>query len=91
MVVVGYASWFRKGGASSRFGRIGRARRPGAGSRPAGESTDNEPQVKYWRGRRIEEKPDPPDSGDPNDRGKIIEFGPPVDDLDPGDRGEDEK
>ncbi len=35
-----------------------------------------EPEVKYWRGRRIDDKSAPPS------KGKIIEFGPPNDDDD---------
>lgn len=90
MVTIGYVSWFRKGGSS--FGRkFGRALPRSTGDRPSRGSTGNEPQVKYWRGRRIEEKPDLSDSGGPRDRGKIIEFGPPVDDPDPSDRDQDKK
>tara|TARA_Y100001934_G_scaffold283899_1_gene409440 strand:+ start:17766 stop:18266 length:501 start_codon:yes stop_codon:yes gene_type:complete len=34
----------------------------------------DEPQVKYWRGRRIEPKPDRPVNQPRQDKGKIIEF-----------------
>ncbi len=80
LVAVGYVSGFRRGGGRHGSGRADE--RPGVGS--MGE----EPQVKYWRGRRIEEKPDAPDlteSEDPADRGKIIEFKPPANDIDSGD------
>ena len=89
MVTIGYVSWFRKGGSS-----FGRASRRSKGGRPAGDSTAKKPQVKYWRGRRIEEKPAPSDSSDaddPEDQGKIIEFGPTDDGLDPTDRDPDGK
>ena len=89
MVAFGYISWFRTGGSSS-----GRASGQSTGDRPAGDSTAKKPQVKYWRGRRIEEKPGsrgPSDSDDPGDRGKIIEFGPIDDGQEPGDRDQDEK
>ena len=82
MVAVGYVMWFRRGGRSS-------ISRTGAG-RTTQQSAGDGPQVKYWRGRRIEEKPDPreiSDSGDPDDRGKIIEFGPPDDDFDASGQG----
>ncbi|MCZ6539491.1 MAG: hypothetical protein O6922_06665, partial [Chloroflexi bacterium] len=64
------------------------------GNRRASGSTGNEPRVKYWRGRRIEEKPassDAPDSDDPRERGKIIDFGPAVEDLDPTEGDQDKK
>ena len=51
-------------GGSGLFGR----------GRSTTQSQSGEPEVKYWRGRRIEEKPAP------GDRGKIIEFGSPDDD-----------
>jgi hypothetical protein len=85
-VVAGYVLWFRKGGAIS-----GRVSRRGGGSRPTEGPGDSEPQVKYWRGRRIDEKPERPEPGNRDDRGKIIEFRPPVDDLDPDDRGKDDR
>jgi hypothetical protein len=75
-VAVGYVLWFRTGGGFSG----GLPGRGGAG-RTGGSRANDEPQVKYWRGRRIEEKPDRPS---PEDRGKIIEFGAPDDDSDPG-------
>ena len=83
MVVVGYVLWFRPGGRSliTRSGS-------GLGRRGPRGSVD-EPQAKYWRGRRIEEKPKAPDvsdSGGKADRGKIIEFGPPDEDPNRGDR-----
>ena len=85
-VVAGYVLWFRKGGTIS-----GRVSRRGGGSRPADGPGDSGPQVKYWRGRRIEEKPERPEPGKRDDGGKIIEFEPPVDDLDPDDQGKDDR
>ena len=74
---TGYVMWFRRGGRGSG-GSGWRGRAGGTGSAPE----KSEPQVKYWRGRRIEEKPDPPaKSSNPDDRGKIIDFGPPPDDF----------
>ena len=74
LIGVGYLLWFRRGnrgfvnsgsnGGSGLFGR----------GRSTTQSQSGEPEVKYWRGRRIEEKPAP------GDRGKIIEFGSPDDD-----------
>jgi len=88
LVVLGYVSWFRKGGSFSAAGRFpGRSK----GGRPAERSGDGEPRVKYWRGRRIEEKPESTVPGDSADRGKIIDFGSPGDDLDPSDRDQDAK
>lgn len=73
LVGVGYMLWFRKG--SPRFSSTGPRTRSGMFGR--GNSGDqnqtNEPTVKYWRGRRIEEKPIR------RDRGKIIDFGSPDD------------
>ena len=80
-VTVGYVSWFRSGRSSS-----GRTSPRSKGNRPTVDSGGHEPQVKYWRGRRIEERPDLADSGDTKDRGKIIEFRSPADDLDPEDQ-----
>jgi hypothetical protein len=75
LLIVGYALWFQKGsnrtphnGPSGGF--FGRDGKPG-------KTEKSEPQVKYWRGRRIEEKPERPD------RGKIIDFGSPDDDQNP--------
>ncbi len=82
MVAVGYVMWFRRGGRSS-------VARTGSG-RTTQRSTGDGPQVKYWRGRRIEEKPDPrkmTGSGDPDDRGQIIDFGRPDDDFDASGQG----
>ena len=84
LVVVGYVSWFRKGGSFSPSRR-------NAGGRPAERSGDGEPRVKYWRGRRIEEKPELPDSGGSPERGKIIDFGSPDDGSGPSDRDPDAK
>ncbi len=85
LVTIGYVSWFRAGGS------FGRASSKSRRNRPFGDSRSNEPQVKYWRGQRIEEKPDSSDPGDPKERGKIIEFGSSTDDLDQDDRDQDRK
>ncbi|MBT4126271.1 MAG: hypothetical protein HOE43_07720 [Chloroflexi bacterium] len=70
LLVIGYMLWFRKGSprtGSSGSGMFGRGR--------SSEKTKaSEPEVKYWRGRRIEEKPSR------RDQGKIIDFGSPDDD-----------
>ncbi|NQW21787.1 MAG: hypothetical protein HQ477_13880 [Chloroflexi bacterium] len=71
-VVIGYMLWFRNvsqsGGGfetgQNMFGRGKIARKP----------EENEPQVKYWRGRRIEDEPSP------SDRGKVIDFDSSKDD-----------
>lgn len=86
LVTVGYVLWFRRGGSFSR----GPSARGGV-RRSAGSSTKNEPQVKYWRGRRIEEKPDRSDSQGSKDRGKIIEFRPPADYPDPDDQDQNDR
>jgi hypothetical protein len=75
LLIAGYALSFQRGsnraaGSGSSGGIFGR------GGKSA-EPEKSEPQVKYWRGRKIEEKPERPD------RGKIIDFGPPDDDQDP--------
>ncbi len=74
LVLVGYILWFRRG--SSIAGGSG----PTSGMFGRGKSTKTsdkaEPEVKYWRGRRIDDKSAPPS------KGKIIEFGPPNDDDD---------
>ena len=72
LVVVGYILWFRKGSSiednpPSTSGMFGRGKSPD-------KSQPSEPEVKYWRGRKIEDKPAPRDSG------KIIDFGSPDDD-----------
>ena len=72
LVAAGYVLWFRKGSPNegsppSGSGMFGRGKSPE-------KSQPSEPEVKYWRGRKIEDKPAPPDSG------KIIDFGSPDDD-----------
>ncbi len=74
LLLVGYYLWFRSG--SSFSGGFGAGRGMFGGGRSPKSSNDSEPQVKYWRGRRIEEKPQQ------QDRGKIIEFGSADDDED---------
>ena len=72
VVIVGYVQSFRKGsrGSGSMFG--------GGRGRGSGNSQKKEPEVKYWRGRRIEPKSDQP-KPQSDDRGKIIDFGSPDD------------
>ena len=75
LTIVGYVIWFRKGSSTSAGasgGLFGRGR-----SNASATPKKSEPEVKYWRGRRIEDKPDRPTS---DDRGKIIDFGSPKDD-----------
>lgn len=72
LLIVGYYLWFRSGSPLS--GGFGSGRSMFGGARTPKSSQDSEPQVKYWRGRRIEDKPRQ------EDRGKIIEFGPSGDD-----------
>ena len=80
MMIIGYALWFKQGNQlSGGIGWRGGDGQSSTTSKPA------EPEVKYWRGQRIEEKPESPptpDLDEPNDRGKIIEFGSPPDDQD---------
>lgn len=84
LVIVGYALWFRKGSPASRgFGSGGGIFNRG---KSAGKTQDNEPQVKYWRGRRIEERAAPPAT--PPERGKIIDFGSPSEPDDPDHSGD---
>ncbi|MDA1278729.1 MAG: hypothetical protein O3B95_01625 [Chloroflexi bacterium] len=73
---AGYVLWFRTGGRGPNV-----AGWRGRSSGSSGAQDKAEPEVKYWRGRRIEEKPTPRRSKSANrEKGKIIEFGPPVDD-----------
>lgn len=95
LVAINYVLWFR-GRGGSFFGRTkgGRADGRGPGGGPDGNPADREPQVKYWRGRRIEEKPVSPNPRGPGgaaDRGKIIEFRPPPGEEDPHDRNRDDE
>jgi hypothetical protein len=86
LLVVGYVMWFRGGSrgssgsaGSSGIGLFGRGRMPKV-------TRKSEPEVKYWRGRRIEDKPKRSDR--PNrtrDKGKIIDFGS-ADDKDPDEK-----
>ena len=83
LFVIGYVLWFRSGasqldGSSSTTGGtgfFGRNRSPKKSESPT-------PEVKYWRGRRIEQNPKPSKSADSNDRGKIIDFRSSNDDDD---------
>ena len=60
--------------------------RSGGGDRLRGET-----QVKYWRGRRVEGKPESPDSGGSAGRGKIIDFVSPGDDPGADEREPEDK
>lgn len=73
VLAVGFILWFRTGGSSAGGGSLW-ARR---GGRPGKPAAAVEPEVKYWRGRRIENKPPNQPPQDPDDRGKIIDFGTP--------------
>jgi hypothetical protein len=79
MLAFGYFVGFRKGSfASVAGGGFSRRRTPG----PVRKS---ESEMKYWRGRRIDDRPaEPPE--DRGDSGKIIDFGSPNDDDDSGDK-----
>ena len=79
LVVIGYAASFRGGGRLRGETRV------------AERSRGREPQVKYWRGRRVEGKPDSPDSGDSAGRGKIIDFVSPGEDSGADEREPDDK
>jgi hypothetical protein len=79
LVVIGYAASFRRGGRLRGETRVGE------------RSRGRELQVKYWRGRRVEEKPESPDSGGSAGRGKIIDFGSPGDDPGADEREPDDK
>jgi hypothetical protein len=69
LLLIGYLLWFRKRSSSSGIfvsasGMFGRGK--------SSEIPDKaEPEVKYWRGRRVDDK------SEPQDQGKIIEFPPP--------------
>jgi hypothetical protein len=62
---IGYVLWFGKG---NRFAGSFKGVQTGRIKRKP------EPEVKYWRGRRIEDKPKS------RNKGKIIDFGSPDDD-----------
>jgi hypothetical protein len=81
LVVIGYATSFRSGGGGRLRGE----------TRVAERSRGRKPQVKYWRGRRVEGKPESPDSGGSAGRGKIIDFVSPDDDPGAGEREPDDK
>jgi len=81
LVVIGYAASFRSGGGDRLRGE----------TRVAERSRGREPQVKYWRGRRVKGKPESPDSGGSAGRGKIIDFVSPGDDPGADEREPDDK
>ena len=80
LVVIGYAASFRSEGGRLR-----------GETRVAERSRGREPQVKYWRGRRVEGKPESPDSGGSAGRGKIIDFVSPGDDPGADEREPEDK
>jgi len=81
LTLVGYVLWFRKG--SSRMGGGGFSGGPMFGrGKTSSRTPDIEPEVKYWRGRRIDEKPE-----QRGDRGKVIDFDSAKDDDDDVDLG----
>ena len=83
LFVIGYVLWFQSGtsqleGSRSTTGGtgfFGRNRSPKKSESPT-------PEVKYWRGRRIEQNPKSSRSADSNDQGKIIDFRSSNDDDD---------
>jgi len=62
---IGYVLWFGKGKRTA--GSIGGS---GRGEQASGSQKKSEPEVKYWRGRRIDDKPEERQ----DDRGRIIDF-----------------
>jgi len=80
LVVIGYAASFRSEGGRLR-----------GETRVAERSRGREPQVKHWRGKRVEGKPESPDSGGSAGRGKIIDFVSPGDDPGADERETDDK
>ena len=83
LLVTGYLFWFQSGagqscGSTSDTGSTGFF----GHNRSPKKSQSAAPEVKYWRGRRIEEKPESPmasklrDLKDLDDMGKIIDFRP---------------
>ena len=76
LTLVGYVLWFRKGSSGMGDSGFSGGQMFGRGKKTSSTS-NNEPEVKYWRGRRIEDKPE-----QRGDRGKIIDFGSSNDDDD---------
>ncbi|MBN4064389.1 hypothetical protein JYU04_01485 [Dehalococcoides mccartyi] len=72
LVVLGYVLSLKQGSFSP--GRFGSDSDSFRRDNSQTQSRNVEPEVKYWRGRRIEDKPQP------QDKGKIIDFGSPNDD-----------
>jgi hypothetical protein len=66
MLGIGYFLWFRNG---KRFAGSS------SGLQRSESPKNSEPEVKYWRGRRIDDKPEDTQE----DRGRIIDFGSPRD------------
>ena len=81
LTLVGYVLWFRTGSSRTGGGRMGGAGFSGGQlfgrGKTSSKTSDGEPEVKYWRGRRIEEKPE-----QHGNSGKIIDFGSTDDDDD---------
>ena len=73
LLAIGYVMWFSDGSrrvSSSGSGLFGRVRM-------AKWIRESEPEVKYWRGRRIEDKPerrDSPRRPSASNKGKITDF-----------------
>ncbi|MBT3994551.1 MAG: hypothetical protein HOF01_02020 [Chloroflexi bacterium] len=81
LLAIGYVFWFQSGAGQSGSSTSDTGNRGFFGrNRSPKNSQPSAPEVKYWRGRRIEEKPESPktpkprDSNDSDDLGKIIDF-----------------
>lgn len=76
LTLVGYVLGLRSGSSGMGAGGFSGGGFFGRG-KTSSRTPDIEPEVKYWRGRRIEDKPE-----QRSDRGKIIDFGSANDDDD---------
>jgi hypothetical protein len=76
LTLVGYVLWFRNGSSRMDGGGFSGGQMFGRG-KTSSRTPDIEPEVKYWHGRRIDEKPE-----QRGGRGKIIDFGSTDDDDD---------
>lgn len=81
LTLVGYVLWFLKGSSRMGGGGLSGSQMFGRG-KTSSRTPDVEPEVKYWRGRRIDEKPE-----QRGDRGKIIDFDSSKDDDEDVDLG----
>jgi|TARA_B110000116_G_C16580077_1_gene465919 hypothetical protein len=82
LLAIGYLLWFRSsavrlGGGTSNTGPTGFFGR----NRSPKKSQTSTPEVKYWRGRRIEEKPESYKAPESNKQDKIIDFRSSEDDY----------